>query len=229
VTQITDHIAETNERVRIAADEAGRDPVEIALLAVSKRHPETAIRAAYHAGQRDFGENIVQEAAEKVRQLADLAITWHFIGRIQSNKTREIAELFQWVHTVDRLKIAVRLNEQRPHYAPPLNVCIQVNHADEAHKAGVTESAVLDLARKITTLPQLRLRGLMCLPPVAISPERRGLYFARLRSLKESLGNAGVPLDTLSMGMSADLEAAIIEGSTIVRVGTAIFGARMTE
>jgi PLP dependent protein len=228
VTQITDHIAETHERVRFAASEAGRDPAEITVLAVSKRHPETAIRAAYQAGQRDFGENIVQEAAEKIRQLADLEISWHFIGRIQSNKTREIAELFQWVHTVDRLKIAVRLNEQRPHYAPPLNVCIQVNQADEAQKAGANASEVLDLARKVATLPRLRLRGLMCLPPIAERPQANGLYFARLRSLKETISDAGIPMDTLSMGMSADLEAAINEGSTIVRVGTAIFGTRMT-
>jgi pyridoxal phosphate enzyme (YggS family) len=229
VTQITDHIAETHERVRIAASEAGRDPSDIAVLAVSKRHPEAAIRAAYRAGQRDFGENIVQEAADKLRQLTDLDITWHFIGRIQSNKTREIAELFQWVHTVDRLKIAVRLNEQRPHYAPRLNVCIQVNQANESQKAGANASNVLDLAREVAALPRLRLRGLMCLPPIAPPPQANGLYFARLRSLQETINDAGIPMDTLSMGMSADLEAAINEGSTIVRVGTAIFGARITE
>ncbi len=226
MTQITDHIAETLERVRFAQSAAGRAVADVTVLAVSKQQPAAAIRAAYQAGLRNFGENFFQEAAAKIAELEALDITWHFIGRIQSNKTRDIAELFQWVHTVDRLKIATRLNDQRPHFSPPLNVCIQVNQAGESQKGGVEESEVAALARAVMSLPQLRLRGLMTLPPATPNPETNAPLFARLNTLKAALIDAGIPLDTLSMGMSADLEAAIGQGSTIVRIGTAIFGPR---
>jgi len=226
VTQITDHIAETFERVRFAQNEAGSAGTNVTILAVSKQQPAAAIRAAHQAGLRHFGENFVQEAVAKRGELEALDITWHFIGRIQSNKTRDIAEMFHWVHTVDRLKIATRLNDQRPDFSPLLNVCIQVDQAGEAQKGGIEESEVADLARAVMSLPRLRLRGLMTLPPATTNPETSALLFARLSRLKTTLIEAGIPLDTLSMGMSADLEVAIGQGSTIVRVGTAIFGPR---
>ena len=226
MTQITDHIAETLERVRIAQSAAGRDSADVTVLAVSKQQPVAAIRAAYQAGLRNFGENYFQEAIVKLRELETLDITWHFIGRIQSNKTRDIAEMFQWVHTVDRLKIAARLNDQRPHFSPPLNICIQVNQAGETQKGGVDESEVAELARAVMSLPRLRLRGLMTLPPATPNPESNASLFARLNRLKVVLIEDGIPLDTLSMGMSTDFEVAIAQGSTIVRVGTAIFGPR---
>ncbi len=226
MTQITDHIAETLERVRIAQSAAGRDSADVTVLAVSKQQPVAAIRAAYQAGLRNFGENYFQEAIVKLRELETLDITWHFIGRIQSNKTRDIAEMFQWVHTVDRLKIAARLNDQRPHFSPPLNICIQVNQAGETQKGGVDESEVAELARAVMSLPRLRLRGLMTLPPATPNPESNAPLFARLNRLKVVLIEDGIPLDTLSMGMSTDFEVAIGQGSTIVRVGTAIFGPR---
>jgi len=226
VIQITDHIAETLERVRIARSDAGRAASSVLVLAVSKRQPAAAIQAAYRAGLRHFGENAVQEAIVKIKELESLDITWHFIGRIQSNKTRDIAENFQWVHAVDRLKVATRLNDQRPHFSPPLNVCIQVDQAGEPQKGGVKESEVAELAHAIVSLPRLRLRGLMTLPPLTPDPETNAHLFARLSKLKVTLIDEGIPLDTLSMGMSADLEVAISQGSTIVRVGTAIFGPR---
>jgi pyridoxal phosphate enzyme (YggS family) len=195
-------------------------------MAVSKRQPVAAIRAAYEAGITDFGENIVQEALSKIAELKSLNITWHFIGQIQSNKTRDIAENFHWVHAVDRVKVATRLNDQRPHYSTPLNVCLQVNQAGETQKGGVKESEVPALAREVLSMPRLRLRGLMTLPPASADPEENAAFFARLRNLKASLAEDGIPMDTLSMGMSADFEVAIREGSTIVRVGTAIFGPR---
>ncbi len=227
MTQITDHLAETLERVRFAQSAAGRSGADVTVLAVSKQQSVAAIRAAYQAGLRNFGENFVQEAIVKFKELDALDITWHFIGRIQSNKTRDIAELFQWVHTVDRLKIATRLNDQRPHFSPPLNVCIQVNQAGETQKGGVQESEVADLARAVMSLPRLRLRGLMTLPPTTPDPQTTTPLFARLNRLKEVLIEAGIPLDTLSMGMSTDFEVAIGQGSTIVRIGTAIFGPRI--
>jgi pyridoxal phosphate enzyme (YggS family) len=226
VTQITDHIAETLERVRFAQSAAGRAAADVTVLAVSKQQSVAAIQAAYQAGLRNFGENFFQEAIVKLRELEALDITWHFIGRIQSNKTRDIAEMFQWVHTVDRLKIAARLNDQRPHFSPPLNVCIQVNQAGETQKGGVEESEVAELAHAVMSLPRLRLRGLMTLPPVTPNPESNAPLFARLNRLKTVLIEDGIPLDTLSMGMSTDLEVAIGQGSTIVRIGTAIFGPR---
>ena len=226
MTQITDHIAETLERVRFAQSAAGRAADDVTVLAVSKQQSVAAIQAAYQAGLRNFGENFFQEAIVKLRELETLDITWHFIGRIQSNKTRDIAEMFQWVHTVDRLKIAARLNDQRPHFSPPLNVCIQVNQAGETQKGGVDESEVAELARAVMSLPRLRLRGLMTLPPATPNPESNAPLFARLNRLKTVLIEDGIPLDTLSMGMSTDFEVAIGQGSTIVRIGTAIFGPR---
>ncbi len=226
MTQITDHIAETLERVRFAQSAAGRAAADVTVLAVSKQQSVAAIRAAYQAGLRNFGENFFQEAIVKLRELEALDITWHFIGRIQSNKTRDIAEMFQWVHTVDRLKIAARLNDQRPHFSPPLNVCIQVNQAGETQKGGVEESEVAELAHAVMSLPRLRLRGLMTLPPVTPNPESNAPLFAGLNRLKTVLIEDGIPLDTLSMGMSTDFEVAIGQGSTIVRIGTAIFGPR---
>ena len=226
MTQITDHIAETLERVRNAQSNANSLSSNVTLLAVSKRQPATAIQAAYDGGIRNFGENVVQEAAGKLVELESLDVTWHFIGQIQSNKTREIARNFQWVHAVDRARIASRLNDHRPHDCSPLDVCLQVNQAGEAQKAGVSESEVSTLAREVVSLPRLRLRGLMTLPPANANPEANAVYFARLRNLKDALVADGIPLDTLSMGMSGDFEIAIREGSTIVRVGTAIFGPR---
>ena len=226
MTQITDHIAETLERVRFAQSAAGRAAADVTVLAVSKQQSVAAIQAAYQAGLRNFGENFFQEAIVKLRELETLDITWHFIGRIQSNKTRDIAEMFQWVHTVDRLKIAARLNDQRPHFSPSLNVCIQVNQAGETQKGGVDESEVAELARAVMSLPRLRLRGLMTLPPATPNPESNAPLFARLNRLKTVLIEDGIPLDALSMGMSTDFEVAIGQGSTIVRIGTAIFGPR---
>ncbi|MFL2546276.1 MAG: YggS family pyridoxal phosphate-dependent enzyme [Candidatus Rariloculaceae bacterium] len=226
MTQITDHIAEIRERVRNAQLSGDFRDTDVTILAVSKRQRVSAIRAAYDAGVRDFGENVVQEATGKLEELQSLDITWHFIGRIQSNKTRDIARNFHWAHAVDRLKVATRLNDQRPHYCAPLNVCLQVNLAGEEQKSGVDESQLEALAHKVMSLPRLQLRGLMTLPPAAKNPEDNSQFFARLRGLKDSLSAAGIHMDTLSMGMSADFEVAIRQGSTIVRVGTAIFGIR---
>jgi len=227
VTQITDHLAQVHGRVQRALAEAHRPSDSVTTLAVSKQQPTRAIEAAFRAGQRDFGENFVQEAVAKISRLEHLDATWHFIGRVQSNKTREIAQRFQWVHTIDRRKIASRLNDQRPHHAPPLEVCIQIQLAREPQKGGVEESEAADLARFIMGLPRLRLRGLMIIPPLESEPSANAPLFARLRALKERLSQEGIPLDTLSMGMSADLEVAIAEGSTMVRIGTAIFGPRV--
>jgi pyridoxal phosphate enzyme (YggS family) len=194
------------------------------IVAVSKQQSADAIAAAYHAGLRHFGESYVQEALPKMTALAELAITWHFIGSVQTNKTRAIAERFDWVHTIDRIKIAERLNDQRPLLAAPLNVLIQVNQGGEAQKGGVTISEVEALARSILALPRLTLRGLMTIPPPG--SERAVTFFAELAALRTRLATAGIALDTLSMGMSADFETAIEAGATLVRIGTAIFGAR---
>jgi pyridoxal phosphate enzyme (YggS family) len=215
------------DRIDRAARQAGRESTEICLLAVGKQHPASMLRAAYDAGQRDFGENFAQEGAAKADELADLAdLRWHFIGHLQANKTREVAERFAWVHTVDRERIASRLSAQRPHHAPPLQVLLQVRLADEPAKAGIAPDAVASLATVVATLPRLRLRGLMCIPPPAPTLEAQRAPFRELRVLLERLNANGHQLDTLSMGMSDDLEAAVMEGATIVRVGTAIFGAR---
>lgn len=214
--------------VAAAAQQAGRVPEDVALLAVSKTVAPGIVREAFAAGQRAFGENYVQEGVEKIAALADLRsqIAWHFIGPLQSNKTRLVAEHFDWVHAIDRLKIAQRLSEQRPAGMAPLQVCIQVNISNEASKSGVAPEDVPELARAVAAMPGLRLRGLMAIPEPASDPAAQRRPFAAMRALSQSLRAAGLPLDTLSMGMSGDMDAAIAEGATIVRIGTAIFGAR---
>jgi pyridoxal phosphate enzyme (YggS family) len=213
-------------RIAAACARAGRDAAQITLLAVSKKQPSQTVRAAYAAGQRAFGENYVQEGVDKIAALTDLpGLQWHCIGPLQSNKTRLVAEYFDWVHSVDRLKTAERLSAQRPAGKPPLNVCIQVNIDGGASKSGVAPADAPALAQAIHTLPGLRLRGIMTLPDPAPQSTMRAQH-AHARQLLETLRQAGLPLDTLSMGMSADLEAAIAEGATLVRVGTAIFGQR---
>ena len=223
MSTIHNNIAKVVTRIREAAQASKREADEIGLLAVSKTHPAEAIRQAHQAGLHDFGENYLQEALGKQAELTDLALTWHFIGPIQSNKTRAIAENFAWVHSVDRLKIAQRLSEQRPAHLPPLNLCLQVNVSAEASKSGCNEADLYELAHAVAKLPNLRLRGLMTIPEPTDDAAEQRLAFARLRQLQESLN---LPLDTLSMGMSHDLESAIAEGATWVRIGTALFGAR---
>lgn len=213
-------------RIDVAARRYGRDPRQIALLAVSKTWPAACVRDAAAAGQRAFGENYVQEGIDKVAELRALGLEWHFIGPLQSNKTRLVAEHFDWVHSIDRLKIAERLAEQRPATLPPLSVCLQVNVSDEATKSGVTLDQAPQLAHALARLPGLQLRGLMAVPAPADDFAAQRAPFARLRELYEQLRADGLALDTLSMGMSHDLEAAIAEGATLVRVGSAIFGER---
>jgi pyridoxal phosphate enzyme (YggS family) len=219
-------------RLRIArACAAAHTPVQtVTLLAVSKTFGPDAVRDAFDAGQRAFGENYVQEAIEKMQALQDLRgqLQWHLIGPVQSNKTRVVAEAFDWVHTIDRLKIAQRLSQQRPAALPPLQVCVQVNTSGESSKSGVAPDEVLPLARQVAGMSNLRLRGLMAIPEPAGDLDAQRAPHRKLRELLESLRGQGLPVDTLSMGMSADLEAAIVEGATIVRVGTAIFGGRAT-
>ena len=214
-------------RIVRAAESADRDPCSVRLLAVSKQQPAALVRAAAAAGQTEFGENYVQEGIGKVAALADApGLIWHFIGQLQGNKTREVAESFDWVHTVDRERIASRLSAQRPHDAAPLQVLLQVRLADEPGKGGVAPAEAPALAAAVSAMPRLRLRGLMCIPPPAADLEAQRRPFRQLRELMQSLNAAGHALDTLSMGMSDDLEAAVLEGATIVRVGTAIFGRR---
>lgn len=213
-------------RILDAARACGRDPDSVLLLAVSKKKPAAEIRLAYRLGQRDFGENYLQEAQQKMQELADLDISWHFIGAIQSNKTKPIAEAFDWAHCVDRAKIAQRLSEQRPDGMPPLNVCIQVNLDHESTKAGVEADEVSALAAEICNLPGIRLRGLMTIPAPRDSEQEQRIPFARLAAMLSALQQQGIDCDTLSMGMTQDLEAAVSEGATLVRVGTAIFGER---
>jgi PLP dependent protein len=210
----------------LAASRAMRPSAEITLLAVSKTFPADAIRDAYQAGQTAFGESYLQEALDKMALLSDLPLQWHFIGPIQSNKTRAIAEHFSWVHSVDRVKIAERLSAQRPPQLPPLNVCLQVNVSNEVSKSGVSPTELPALAQAVLALPNLRLRGLMAIPAPAANLDSQRLPFSQLRALMHALNAQGLPLDTLSMGMSQDMEAAILEGATIVRVGSAIFGHR---
>jgi pyridoxal phosphate enzyme (YggS family) len=205
---------------------AGRDPAAVKLLAVSKKQPVAKIREAHAAGQRDFGENFVQEGLEKIEALADLDLTWHFIGHLQTNKTRVVAENFDWVHTIDKLKTAKRLSEQRPEGLPPLDICLQVNVDDEASKHGVAPADVAALAAACCKLQRVRLRGLMCLPAMRAGFEEQRAPFATLRRLAEDLRRDGIDVDTLSMGMTGDYRAAIFEGATIVRIGTAVFGER---
>jgi PLP dependent protein len=222
------HLKAVHERIAKAAHAAGRDERTVMLLAVSKTFPAEDVRAVHAAGQRAFGENYVQEALAKIEALADLraSLEWHFIGPLQSNKTRPVAEHFDWVHSVDRLKIAQRLSEQRPDNLPPLNVCLQVNVSGEASKSGVSAADAMQVAHDIAALPKLKLRGLMAIPEPAGDTDAQRVPHRQLRELFERLRADGLELDTLSMGMSGDLEAAVLEGATIVRVGTAIFGAR---
>jgi hypothetical protein len=219
-------LLEVRTRMAQAAAAAGRSAQSVTLLAVGKAQPLGLLAAAADCGVTDFGESYLQEALPKIAALQERALTWHFIGRIQANKTRSIAESFAWVHALDRLKVAERLGAQRPHYAPPLNVCLQVNIAGEATKGGIAPAELPALAAAVARVPHLALRGLMCIPPEETGPARQRSWFARLRVLKDELNAAGHSLDTLSMGMSADFEAAIEEGATLVRLGTVLFGAR---
>jgi len=223
MSTIADNILQVSSRIHAATAAAGRDENSVQLLAVSKTKPAQALREAYAAGLRDFGENYLQEALGKQLELADLPLIWHFIGPIQSNKTRSIAEHFAWVHSVDRLKIAQRLSEQRPADLPPLNICIQVNVSGEASKSGCTPQDLPALAQAISALPRLKLRGLMAIPEPTEDRAEQDAAFAAVQRLQASLD---LPLDTLSMGMSHDLESAIAQGATWVRIGTALFGAR---
>ena len=213
-------------RISTAAEASHRNPRDIVLVAVSKTHGPALIRAAHAAGQRDFGENYVQEAIEKMAALSDLDIVWHFIGPIQSNKTRQIAAHFDWVHSVDRAQIAARLSAQRPPGKPPLEVCVQVNVSGEATKSGVDPAAAKALTRAVAALPGLRLRGLMAVPEPTRDAELQRRRFDAVARLRDELVAEGLPLDTLSMGMSDDLEAAVAAGATMLRIGTAIFGPR---
>ena len=226
MTTIADNLQQVRQRMLQACQHAGRLPDSVHLLAVSKTFGPDAVAQAHAAGQVAFGENYIQEAVEKITTLAHLPLEWHCIGPIQSNKTRLVATHFDWAHTVDRLKIAQRLSEQRPEGLAPLNVCIQVNIDGGATKAGVAPEAALELAQQIAVLPNLRLRGLMCIPEPAPDFVAACAVFMRARALFDALNQAGLGLDTLSMGMSADLEAAVQSGSTQVRVGSAIFGNR---
>jgi hypothetical protein len=223
-SSISDRLSAVHERIRAAERQAGRPEGAVRLVAVSKTRPASDVREAYECGQRDFGENYLQEAMAKQDELAGVDIVWHFIGPIQSNKTRPITSRFDWVHSVDRLKIAERLSEQRPDGLPPLNVCIQVNVSGEASKGGVAWHELTELAEAVARLPRLRLRGLMAVPAPEGDPVRQRAPFHALRQAFEGLQRLG--LDTLSMGMSDDLEAAIAEGATLVRIGTALFGSR---
>jgi pyridoxal phosphate enzyme (YggS family) len=219
-------LALVRENIARAARAAGRDPAAITLIGVAKAQPLANVMPALDAGLADIGENYVQEAEAHFRSLAGYRFTRHFIGALQSNKTRAAAELFDWVHTVDRPRVAERLSAQRPASLPPLSVCIQVHLGDEATKSGVAPGRLAELARTVAALPRLALRGLMCLPPPDTEAERQRHWFAELRRLLESLNAAGHRLDALSMGMSGDYEAAVAEGATHLRIGTAIFGAR---
>ncbi|MDU9402096.1 YggS family pyridoxal phosphate-dependent enzyme [Pseudomonas sp. zfem004] len=223
MSTLADNISVIASRIDSAARAAGRDPASVQLLAVSKTKPASAVREAFAAGLRDVGENYLQEALTKQQALSDLPLIWHFIGPIQSNKTKAIAEHFDWVHSVDRLKIAQRLSEQRPGHLPPLNICLQVNVSGEDSKSGCAPAELPTLAQAVSALPGLRLRGLMAIPEPTEDRAEQEAAFATLRQLQEQLG---LGLDTLSMGMSHDLEAAIAQGATWVRIGTALFGAR---
>ena len=227
-SHVARHLDEVRQRIAKAAADASRDASAVSLLAVSKTFPAEDVRAAFNAGQRAFGENYVQEAVAKIAELADLRsqIEWHFIGPLQSNKTKVVAENFDWVHSVDRLKIAERLSDQRGDNMAALNVCLQVNVSGEASKSGVAPDEALALARAVAALPHLRLRGLMAIPEPAGTLDEQRAPHRRLREIMDTLRSEGLELDTLSMGMSADIEAAILEGATMVRIGTAIFGAR---
>jgi len=226
MSSIAQSLEEIRNRVTLLERRYDRTPGDVRVLAVSKTKPPEAVRAALEAGQREFGENHVQDALNKLDALERLDLVWHFIGPVQSNKTRVVAARFDWVHSIDRAKIARRLNEQRPEGLTPLNVCIQVNVSGESTKSGVNPDRVEELAQAVSELPRLRLRGLMTLPRPCDDIEEQRRPFAALHRTLEALNTRGFTLDTLSMGMTNDMEAAIAEGATIVRIGTAIFGAR---
>lgn len=223
---IAENLLAINNRIRTAEQDFGREPGSVSLLAVSKFHPLEAISAAMQAGQWAFGENYAQEMAIKAQALSDQPLEWHFIGPIQSNKTRQIAAIARWVHSVDSVRIARRLSEQKPAELPPINICLQVNISDEASKSGVKVAEVPAVAAQLLELPGVRLRGLMAIPAPQENFQRQRAVFAQVRALQEDLKARGFSLDTLSMGMTDDMQAAIAEGATIVRIGTAIFGAR---
>lgn len=225
---ISENLQQLHRRITTACQSAGRPVQSVTLLSVSKTFPAEAVRAAFAAGERRFGENYVQEGLDKIAELAELRaeLEWHLIGPLQSNKTRPVAEAFDWVHSVDRLKIAERLSEQRPAHLPPLNICLQVNISGEASKSGCLPAEVMALAAAVARLPRLQLRGLMAVPEPAADVETQRLPHRALAALQQQLIAQGLTLDTLSMGMSADLEAAVSEGSTMIRVGSAIFGSR---
>lgn len=226
IMTIAQRLATVQERIRAAEQQYGRKAGSVQLLAVSKTRPVEDLREAQRAGQTAFGENYLQDALPKIAALTNPRPQWHFIGPLQSNKTRDIAEHFDWVHSIDRLKIARRLSEQRPENLSPLSICLQVNIDNEATKSGMLPDEVPTLATQINTLPNLRLRGLMAIPSATTDFEQQRVPFRHLHELYEQLQQQGIALDTLSMGMSNDLEAAIAEGSTLVRIGTAIFGER---
>ncbi len=226
MTTIASNLQAVRASITATARACNRADDDITLLAVSKNFPSDAIRTAYHGGQANFAENYLQEALDKMAALHDLPLHWHFIGPIQSNKTRAIAENFSWVHSVDRYKVAERLSQQRPADLPPLQICLQVNISGEVSKSGVAAAEAAELAIRIAALPNLKLRGLMTVPAPSDDVMQQRAAFADLRALKDSINSAGLHLDTLSMGMSHDYPAAIAEGATMVRIGTAIFGMR---
>ncbi len=226
ISSIAENLTRVRGQIQSCAVKNHRSEQDIALLAVSKTRPAQDLRAAFNEGQRNFGENYLQEALEKIEALKDLDICWHFIGPLQSNKTRAVAENFHWLHTVDRLKIAKRLSEQRPANLPPLNICIQVNVSDEESKSGCKPDKLEELATEIVKLPNLCLRGLMAIPKASENSDEQRQAFARMKQLLKQLQLTHDSVDTLSMGMSGDMDSAIAEGATIVRIGTAIFGAR---
>ncbi len=221
---ITEQITQIRQQIQSAANAAQRDPNTITLLAVSKKHTVEEIKMAYAEGIRDFGENQLQEALPKIKQLASLAITWHFIGQIQSNKTQDIAKHFHWVHSIDREKIVTRLNDHRPTHLPPLNICLQVNIDNEPQKAGVHSEELLPLVAAMEQYPRLCLGGLMTLPQQTMDRQATAASFSKLQTLLHHLQQRGYPLDTLSMGMSQDFASAIAAGATIIRIGSGIFG-----
>jgi pyridoxal phosphate enzyme (YggS family) len=223
---LSDNIAKLLERVRLGAEKSQRVTGDILLLAVSKNHPCESVQAAYRCGLREFGESYLQEALVKIAELKALPLVWHFIGPIQSNKTRTIAENFDWVHSVDREKIARRLSDHRPGNLPALQLCLQVNISGESSKSGVGLDELPELVREVMVLPRLKLRGLMAIPAPSSDPTKQREAFAKLHRALEEMGSIAPDMDTLSMGMTNDLEAAIAEGSTILRVGTGIFGSR---
>jgi pyridoxal phosphate enzyme (YggS family) len=226
MNNLQQRLSQVREQIRRFALSCDRDPTTVRLIAVSKTRPASEIREVWEAGQKAFAENYLQDALQKIPALGDCDIEWHFIGRIQSNKTRAIAENFSWVHTLSSLKHARRLNEQRPETLPPLNICVQLNLTGEQSKSGIAKDELAALLEKMADLPHLRLRGLMTMPPADASPDLQHQVFAQLKQLLEEMNRLGHSLDSLSMGMSGDMQAAICEGATMVRIGTAIFGPR---